>query len=360
MGHHDSARARRTQGQAVGVLLAVMLQTAFAQEQAPVAESAATEAAPEAPAAPAPDAPMDLDTLAGAFGWNFENTVVRAEKLSDGLFLLFGVGGNVAVSIGEQGVLLVDDQFPQMMPKLKKAIENLGGKGVDFVINTHWHFDHADGNLTLGPEGAWIIAHSESQIRMGKEHLINLVIAKYRQPAYPPAARPVISYDDHMQLHFNGQDIDLLHFGPAHTTGDTAVFFRQANVVHLGDVFNAGYPFIDVDNGGDLDGVIHFCEAVLARVNEQTKVVPGHGPVLNRQGLIDYITMLRTVRSRIAGHLAEGASLGAVMEAKVTEEFDARYGDPTMLINRAYTSLSRAVQHATERALADKAAANAP
>lgn len=303
----------------------------------------------------APGSPMDLDTLATAFGWDFEGTVVKAEKLSDGLYLLFGVGGNVAVSIGEQGVLLVDDQFPQMMPKLKKAIENLGGQGVDFVINTHWHFDHADGNLTLGPEGAWIIAHQESQKRMGDAHLINLVIAQYQQPPYPPAARPVISYGDQMQLHFNGQDIDLLHFGPAHTTGDTAVFFRQANAVHLGDVFNAGYPFIDVDNGGDLDGVIHFCEAVLTRVNENTKVVPGHGPVMDRQGLIDYIAMLRTMRSRIAGLLAEGATLEAVMAAKPTAEFDERYGDPTMVIDRAYTSIARAVQHATEAALADKA-----
>lgn len=314
----------------------------------------------QAQEAPAPAvAPMDLDTLAGAFGWDFEGTVVKAEKLSEGLYLLFGVGGNVAVSIGEQGVLLVDDQFPQMMPKLKKAIKNLGGEGIDFVINTHWHFDHADGNLTLGPEGTWIIAQQESQKRMGEAHLINLVIAQYQQPAYPPAARPVISYGDTMQLHFNGQDIDLLHFGPAHTTGDTAVFFNQANVVHLGDVFNAGYPFIDVDNGGDLDGVIHFCEAVLTRVDDNTKVVPGHGPVLNKQGLIDYIAMLRTMRSRIAGLLAEGASVEEVMAAKPTAEFDERYGDPTMVIDRAYTSIARAVQRATEAALADKAAFDA-
>ena len=308
---------------------------ALAETANPV-DTAATESARF------PDDVVGLDVLAKAFQWDFDKTVVKAEKISDGLFLLFGAGGNVAVSIGKHGTLLVDDQFPQMMPKLKKAIENLGGGAVDFVINTHWHFDHAEGNLTLVPEGAWIVAHEESQKRMGKDHVINLVMLKYGQSAYPDAALPVISYADRMQFHFNDQDIELLHFGPAHTTGDTAVFFKQANAVHLGDVFNAGYPFIDADNGGDIDGVIHFCEAVLTRVNDETKVMPGHGPVLDRAALVAYIAMLRSVRDAIAPQIAAGATLAEVVASKPTAAFDETYGDPGMLVDRAYASLLRA------------------
>lgn len=323
---------RRT---AAAALLAMAPVTAaFAQADSPAATEPGTF----------PDDVVGLDVLAKAFQWDFDKTLVTAEKISDGLFLLFGAGGNVAVSIGQHGTLLVDDQFPQMMPKLKKAIENLGGGAVDFVINTHWHFDHAEGNLTLGPEGAWIVAHEESQKRMGQDHVINLVMLKYGQSAYPEAALPVISYADRMQFHFNGQDIELLHFGPAHTTGDTAVFFKQANAVHLGDVFNAGYPFIDADNGGDLDGVIHFCEAILTRVNDDTKVMPGHGPVLDRAALVAYIDMLRSVRNAIAPQIAAGASLEDVIASKPTAAFDETYGDPTMLVDRAYASLLRAQQ----------------
>ncbi|MGI9328651.1 MAG: MBL fold metallo-hydrolase, partial [Pseudomonadales bacterium] len=225
---------------------------------------------------------------------------------------------------------------------------------VDFVVNTHWHFDHAEGNLTLGPEGAWIVAHEESQKRMGLDQVINLVTLKYGQPAYPKQAQPVISYADRMQFHFNGQDIELRYFGPAHTTGDTAVFFKQANAVHLGDVFNAAYPFIDVDNGGDLDGVIRFCEAVLAETDENTKVIPGHGAVQNRAALVAYIDMLRAVRGKIAGQVVAGASVEDVIASQPTAEFDATYGDPTRLVDRAYASLKRTHQRKLE---ADAAAA---
>ncbi len=297
---------------------------------------------------------VGLDGFMQAFGWSFDATVVKAEKLGDGLFLLFGTGGNVAVSIGEQGTLLVDDQFPQMMPKLKSAIENLGGGAVDFVVNTHWHFDHADGNLTLGPEGAWIVAHEESQKRMGLDQVINLVSLKYGQPAYPKQAQPVISFADRLQFHFNGQDIELRYFGPAHTTGDTAVFFKQANAVHLGGVFTAEYPFIDVDNGGDLDGVIHFCEAVLAATDENTKLIPGHGALKDRAALTAYVDMLRDVRGKIAEQVVAGASLEAVIASQPTAEFDAAYGDPTRLVDRAYASLKRTHQRKLE---ADAAAA---
>ncbi len=285
---------------------------------------------------------LDLDGLMQAFGWDFESAVVRAEKVDDGLYVLFGIGGNVAVSVGEQGTLIVDDQFPQMMPKINQAIENLGGGAVDFAINTHWHFDHAEGNLALGPAGTWIVAHETSREMMQGDHMINLVAVKYMQKAYPADALPVITYKDRMQFHFNGQAIDLMHFGPAHTTGDTAVYFRGTNAVHFGDVFNRGYPFIDADNGGDLQGMINFCKAVHAAINDDTVVIPGHGELSDRAGLAHYIKMLETMRDTIGAMVVGGSSLEEVLASAPTAAYDEEFGDPAMFVNRAYTSLSKA------------------
>ncbi len=283
---------------------------------------------------------VGLDGLAQAFGWDFENAEITVETVAPGLHVLFGVGGNIGVSIGDDGTMIVDDQFPQVMDKIDEALAALGSKGIDFAINTHWHFDHAEGNLTLGPRGTWIVAQSNSRAMMADPHIINLVMLKYRQDPYPIDARPVITYDDRMQFHFNGEQVDLLHFGPAHTTGDTAVVFRGRNAVHFGDVFNnAGYPFIDAGNGGTINGVIDFCSAVRDAIDEDTIVIPGHGPVTDYQALVDYIDMLTVVRDRIAGMIADGRSLEDVMAAKPTAEFDERYGDPTMLVDRAFTSL---------------------
>ncbi|MEM9623846.1 MAG: MBL fold metallo-hydrolase [Pseudomonadota bacterium] len=286
---------------------------------------------------------MDLDALLAAFGWDFETAEIRTEKVTDGLYVLFGIGGNIGVSVGDQGVLIVDDQFPELMPKIHAAIREIGGDGVDFAVNTHWHFDHAEGNLALGPEGTWLVSQANSRAMMLDDHVINLVAMQYEQKAYPEAALPVITFEDAMQFHFNGQQIDLLHFGPAHTTGDTAVVFRGDNAVHLGDVFNRGYPFIDADNGGDLSGMIAFCEAVLAAIDKDTVVIPGHGEISDYAGLESYIRMLIDMRQTIGDMVLEGASLADVIAAKPTAKYDAEYGDPANFVDRAYHSLKREV-----------------
>ena len=204
-------------------------------------------------------------------------TEITVEKVGEGLYVLFGRGGNILASIGEQGVLIVDDQFPDLVTANRAKIRELGGGDIDFVVNTHWHFDHADGNKVLGPEGSWIVAQANSRRMMANDNVINTVVrAPIEQPAYPADALPVATFDERMQLHFNGERIDLLHFGPAHTTGDAAVVFRGRNVVHMGDVYNnSGYPFIDADNGGELDGMIRFCEAVLEEIGTPAASQPG-------------------------------------------------------------------------------------
>ena len=287
------------------------------------------------------DEPMDLGELMNAFGWDFNIAEIRTEKVTDGLYVLFGIGGNIGVSVGPQGVLIVDDQFPQMIPKVGDAIREIGGGAVTFAINTHWHFDHAEGNLALGPGGTWLVSQANSRDMMLDDHIINLVALKYEQKAYPKSALPVITYDDTMQFHFNGEQVDLMHFGPAHTTGDTAIIFRGSNAVHLGDVFNRGYPFIDADNGGDLSGMIAFCQAVLDTIDKDTVVIPGHGEISDYAGLQSYIAMLQDMKDTIGGMIDQGMSLGDVINAKPTVKYDPEYGDPSNFVNRAYTSLSR-------------------
>ena len=277
-----------------------------------------------------------------SFGVEFETAEVTTETISPGLHVLFGVGGNVAVSIGDQGVLVVDDQFPAMVPRIEAAIRELGGSDVDFVINTHWHFDHTDGNPLFGRGGSWIVSHAKSRRMMTEDRLINLVTHLVEQPPSPSDGLPVITYEDRMQFHFNGEQIDLLHFGPAHTTGDAAVVFRGRNVVHTGDVYVSHmYPFIDADNGGDLDGLIQFCQAILKEIDEQTVVIPGHGPVAKYADLTEYVSMLMTIRERVAAMIDRGATLDEVIAAKPTAEWDSVMGEPIRLLDRAFASLSR-------------------
>lgn len=283
--------------------------------------------------------------LLESFGWDLATAEIKTQELGNGLYVLFGIGGNIGVSIGENGTLIVDDQFPEMMPKIEAAIAKIGGTNVDFAINTHWHFDHADGNLAFGPAGTWLVSQANSREMMTTPHIINLGLARYQQEAYPSNALPVITFDDRMSFHFNGQQIDLIHTGPAHTTGDAAILFREANVVHMGDVFNnTGYPFIDADNGGEIDGMIEFCEVVLAELKPGATVIPGHGPVTDDDALRRYIEMLKTVRERVSKMIDEGMSVEEAIAAKPTADFDEVFGDVSNslgFVDRVYTSLKK-------------------
>lgn len=283
----------------------------------------------------------EFDDVMNAMGINLDDIVITSQEVAPGMHVLFGSGGNILASIGEQGTLLVDSQYAELYQKIQRKLRELGSNGVNFTINSHFHFDHAFGNPLLAEDGTWIITHANARRSMAGEHRIDLVGMTYRQPPYPKDAMPVITYDEHMQFHFNGETIDLMHFGPAHTTGDTAIYFRNANIVHMGDVFNASFPFIDAGNGGDIDGMIEFCQSVLDAIEPSTAVLPGHGPVLAYQDLVDYVNMLVTVRDRIGRLIDAGSTLEEVFAAAPTREFDQQYGDPKRLIDRAYMSLSR-------------------
>jgi len=269
---------------------------------------------------------------------------IKTQEVGDGLYVMFGNGGNIGVSVGADGVLIVDDgQFPQLVPRNLEAIRALGGQRVDLAINTHWHVDHSEGNLVLGPTGTWFVAHASAREFLTRDRTTNTVLRPpHSEKPHPAPALPVMTFTDRMQMHFNGETIDLLHAGPAHTTGDAAVFFRNHNAVHTGDVFNnAGYPFIDTDNGGELDGTIAFSEAILRELQPGATVIPGHGPVGSYDDLAAYIAMLKGVRAKLTELVESGATLEQVIAARPTAEWDARYGNPTRIIDRGYASLRR-------------------
>ena len=290
---------------------------------------------------------MELEPLLAAFGWDFDTAEITTAEITDGLHVLFGLGGNIAVSSGEDGVLIVDDQFPQLMPKIKKALKKIADDDVDIVVNTHWHFDHAEGNLALGGEkGTQIVAHRNSREKMLSDNIINLVAVKYDQKAYPEHALPDIAYDRAMSFWFNGEEVSLVHYGAAHTTGDTAVIFRERNAVHMGDVYNnSGYPFIDAGNGGSIDGMITFCEQVLAEINDETTVIPGHGPVTDKAEMSRYVEILKITRDRIKIMIDDQKTLEEIQVAAPTSEFDEEMGaneqSRALYIDRVYESLTR-------------------
>ena len=306
---------------------------------------ASAQEAEETTAERATEELLTLEQLLERFQWNFEDAGIITQEVGEGLHVLFGIGGNIAASIGEDGVLIVDNMFPEMVPKVRAAIAELGGDDIDYAVNTHWHFDHAEGNLTLGPAGTSIVAHDNSAAMMAKTNILNLVVTKYLQEAYPREARPAISFDDRMRLYFNGDEIDIVHAGPAHTAGDAAVIFRKHNAVHFGDVFNnTGYPFIDADSGGGIDGMIAFCQTILDEMGPNAVIIPGHGEVTDSATLQAYIDMLKTVRERVAAMIGEGKSLEEVTAAKPTADFDETFGpeeNSLGFVNRVYTSLMR-------------------
>ena len=270
-----------------------------------------------------------------------EETEIRIQKITENLYLFFGLGGNIAVSIGDDGVLIVDDQIPSLIPKIKDAIKEIGGGDLVYTINTHWHFDHAEGNLALDPKITKIISQSNAREYMAKGGLIDMVANRINQEPYPDYALPVITYENGMTLYFNNEEIEIVHFGPAHTSGDSAVIFHNQNAVHYGDVFvTEGYPFIDVSSGGSIDGIINFLSKSLTKLKPGAIILPGHGEIATIQDVEDTIIMLKTVRERILKMINEGKSLQEVIDAKPTKDFDEKYPDWLgNFVNRAYTSL---------------------
>ena len=274
---------------------------------------------------------------------NLETAEVTTKKVNESLFLLYGLGGNIAVSIGNDGVLIVDSQIPIIFPKIMKAIKKLSDDKIIYTINTHWHWDHSDGNLVLDSDETKIISHSNARENMQKGGLINMGTTILNQEPYPKSALPVITHENGMSLYFNDEKIDLLHFGPAHTTGDTVIYFTNQNAIHLGDVFfSTSYPFIDVDNGGSLSGMINYLEKIVLVIDKDTIVMPGHGEISSISDIKETIEMLKTVKNRILKSIKNNQSLEQIISSNITKDFDKKYNTLLLrdtFIDRAYASL---------------------
>lgn len=256
---------------------------------------------------------------------DFSQVQVRTVPLGEGLYMLQGAGGNVGLSVGPDSVFMVDDDFAPMAPKLKAAVAALTNRPVQFLLNTHFHFDHTGGNEVFGQAGAVIVAHDNVRRRMGTEQLISFIGA--RQAASPRIALPVVTVPGEVKLHVNGEEVHAFHVPAAHTDGDLIVRFMRANVVHMGDVFfNGMYPFIDASSGGTPDGVIAAFDRVLALADERTRIIPGHGPLASKADLQATRDMLATVTARIKAARQAGQGNEQIAAAKPAAEFDARYG----------------------------------
>ena len=269
---------------------------------------------------------------------------IHTAELAKNLYVLAGGGGNIALSVGEDGVLLVDTGFEQVTEKVTAAVRAVTEKPIRLVVNTHWHFDHVGGNEALGKAGAIIVAHENVRRLMSEERSIT-VIDWHGQPS-PAAALPLITFTESLTFHWNGDEVRVIHVDRAHTNGDSIVHFRKANVLHVGDTwFNGMYPFIDVNADGSIDGLVRALDQALALADGKTKIIPGHGPVSDAVELRVYRDMLAAVRDRVQSLVAEGKSRAEVIAAKPTKKFDERWGrswlDPDTWVGLVYDGMTK-------------------
>jgi glyoxylase-like metal-dependent hydrolase (beta-lactamase superfamily II) len=270
-----------------------------------------------------------LAAAASAQDQDFSKVELKTTKLAPGVAMLEGVGGfaggNIAVSFGADGPVIVDDQFVPMVPKIVAAIRALQDAPIRFVINTHFHFDHTGGNEPMTGAGAVIFAHENVRKRMSVDQFSKIM--NRNMPAQPAAALPVVTFTDGVTLHWNGETLQVEHVAPAHTDGDSHIWFAKANVVHMGDTFvNGRFPFIDVESGGTIAGLIGSADRALARTNVETKIVPGHGPLATRADLKKFRDMLVDVKARVEKGIASGKTMEQFLATRPLADLDAEWG----------------------------------
>lgn len=250
----------------------------------------------------------------------FAKVEIKTQSLADGVAVLFGAGGNIGVSYGPDGTVLIDDQFAPLTPKIQAAVTALGAEPVKFLINTHWHGDHSGGNENFGKAGALIMAHDHVRERM----LGIQKTGRGNDPASPKEALPTVTYHDGLKLHLNGDDVHVMHVKHGHTDGDSIVFWKKANVLHMGDLFfnKVTLPFIDLKSGGNARGVLAAAEKALKISNGDTKIIPGHGPMATRTDMIAYRDMLKSIIGAVEKAQSEGKSLEQVQAMKPAAKWD--------------------------------------
>lgn len=253
------------------------------------------------------------------------NVEIKPMLVAENVYMVTGQGGNMGLSVGDDGAFLIDDQFAPLSELIMEAIAEVSKEPVKFVVNTHWHGDHTGGNENFGKAGAIIVAHDQVRAQMSVEHFMEAF--NRRVEPSPPGALPTITFSDTLTMHWNGDEIHIEHLDPAHTDGDSFIVFRGANVIHMGDTFfNGMYPYIDTSTGGNIDGMINAAERVLELTNENTKIIPGHGPLATPKDLRGYRDMLQAARDEIAALLEKGMTKDEIIAAKPTAALDEQWG----------------------------------
>ena len=255
----------------------------------------------------------------------FESSPLKTTSLGEGLFMFSGDGGNVTAIVDDGSTLLIDSGIDSRVTELSQAILKTTMRPVTQLVSTHWHFDHIGGNVYFGSEGVSIIAQENVKKRLSSVQDVPFV--GLRDGQYPPQAIPAVTYSSSMTLNKSSQRLTLANYGSAHTDGDTVIYITPANIVVVGDIFsNHFYPIIDLASGGSVDGMIHSLDQILAQTDEQTKIVPGHGPVATRADLEDYRDMLVQIRQRIQALIAAGKTIDEAVAATPTKDFDGKWG----------------------------------
>lgn len=273
-------------------------------------------------------------------------TPVETTDLGEGIYMLTGRGGNIGVLSGEDGTFVIDSQYADMAPALLSAIEDISGEAeVRFLLNTHWHGDHTGGNVPMADTGATILAHDGVRTRLTTENSSQMGGETRITPPAPEAAWPLVTYSEEMRVHLNGQTIHIIHLPDAHTDGDSAVYFEEANVLHTGDVmFSGRFPFVDVWSGGTFAGYIKALSTLYDMTNDETRIIPGHGPESTREDIKKLRDMMVAAVAAVEEEMSGGASLEAVQAANPlapwADEWDWGFINSERFTALIYTDLS--------------------
>lgn len=278
-------------------------------------------------------------------------------QLSDTIYMLMGRGGNVGISTGEDGLYIIDDQVRPVTAQLLQAIRKISDKPIRFVINTHYHADHTGGNETIGSAGAVIIAHENIRKRMTTEQ-VSIFMDK-TTPPYAKAALPVVTFNDRMSLHLNGETATAYYVANGHTDGDSIIHFPVSNVIHMGDMyFNGMYPYVDLDAGGSVQGMVEAADLALSMADESTRVIPGHGPLAMAEDLKAYRDFLIKASTNVQALIDQDMNLEQIIAAKPTEEWDEALGKvwitPPQFVTFIYNSLENIHHYTPPAAVEDE------
>lgn len=250
---------------------------------------------------------------------DFSKVEIKATKVAGNVYMIEGAGGNIGVSVGDDGILIVDDQFAPLADKIRATLKTLGEGKLRFILNTHWHGDHTGGNVAFGPE-APIIAHDNVRKRLATEQRSEFF--KSTTPASPKEALPVITFDQSLSVHFNGEEIRVIHFPQGHTDGDSVIFFTTSNVVHLGDDFFAGrFPFVDLESGGSVEGLAKNIGEIIGKIPPGAKLIPGHGPLSTLDDLKTYHHMLLETTGIVRKKIAAEKTLDQIKNEGLPDEW---------------------------------------